>query len=60
MKGLRTALIEPFSRWFRVNDICAISNLLRIHKAGFEFSTVEEFQSFLKNNWPERKFEGKE
>lgn len=60
VRGLRTDLIEPFVRHFRIKNafglsaITAIKNLQRIHKAGFEFKAVSEFEEFLREKWPDR------
>jgi hypothetical protein len=32
----------------------ALSNLMKIHRAGYEFETIEEFKQFLKERWPDK------
>ena len=55
MSKLRTALIGPMCNWFGIDDMNALSNLMKIHRAGYEFESIEEFNRFLKKHWPERK-----
>lgn len=50
--GLRTDLILVFQKYFGCGELNAMENLLRIHKAGYEFETKKEFRLFLKKNWP--------
>lgn len=49
---LRTELIKPFCDYFKVSDLVAIKNLLRIHSAGYEFQSVSDFVYWLRSRWP--------
>lgn len=55
---LRTTLIKPMEDYFGlrkiaggVSDLVAIQNLQRIHNAGYNFYTIEDFVRFLQKHF---------